>query len=337
MNLQREFEEFHDAIKLKEYDENELLREKRDKLVNKLKNNISEEAASFTIFNQGSYAMGTGIQPEKGDFDIDVGLRFNIDKDDYPDPLVPKKWVYDALEGHTKKVEIRRSCVTVTYQDGNDSKFHVDFAIYANNNSDNKMYIAKGKPNSDAKYIFWEESDPDGLKDIIRNKYSDTEDKMQFRRVIRYLKKWKAHNSYMSGNGVPTGISITVLAYELFSVSKVHDDYSGEEKYDDLSALKNFVHKIKDKFKYSYCSEDGEYYYTIEQKLPVAPYNNLFSKMTYKEMQIFYEQISILEDKLLEASYKDKKSEACEILIKVFGEDFPNKSDRSIISTSESA
>ncbi len=117
VNLQSEFEEFHDRIKLKDFDENENLREKRNILLEKLKSNISDDAASYTTFNQGSYAMGTGIKPEDGDYDIDVGLRFNIDKEEYSDPIEPKKWVYDALDGHTKKVEIRRSCVTVTYHD----------------------------------------------------------------------------------------------------------------------------------------------------------------------------------------------------------------------------
>ena len=82
VNLQKEFEEFHDTIKLKEFDENETLRKKRDILLKKLRLNISEDAASYTTFNQGSYAMGTGIKPEDGDYDIDVGICFDIDKID---------------------------------------------------------------------------------------------------------------------------------------------------------------------------------------------------------------------------------------------------------------
>ena len=337
VNLQKEFEEFHEKIKLKEFNENDTLREKRDILLKKLKDNISVDAASYSTFNQGSYAMGTGIKPEDGDYDIDVGLKFKINKDDYSDPTEPKKWVYDALEGHTQKVEIRRSCVTVTYQEDNEPLYHVDFAVYANDNIDGKMYIAKGKRNSTSEYKFWEETDPNGLIDIIKNKYSDSEDRMQFRRVIRYVKKWKSHNSYMSGNGVPTGIAITVLAYNLFEVKKSYDIFGSKYVYDDFNALKNFVKNVKDEFIKTYCIDDGEYYYIISQELPVAPRNNLFSKMTNKEMQTFYEQISLMEEKLKEVSNKEKKSEACEILIKLFGEDFPNKLDRSIVGTSESA
>ncbi len=337
VNLQKEFEEFHETIKLKEYVENKTLREKRDILLKKLKNNICDDAASYTTFNQGSYAMGTGIKPDDGDYDIDVGLRFDIDKDEYSDPIIPKEWVYDALEGHTKKVEIRRSCVTVTYQENDEPVYHVDFAVYASNNADNNMYIAKGKKKPSDEKKYWEVSDPVGLMNMIKSKYTELEDQKQYRRIIRYMKKWKNHNSHMSGNGVPTGIAITVLAYELFDVKKTYDLYGEKYVYDDFNALKSFVQQVKNKFVYSYCSDDGEYYYTISQNLPVAPYNNLFSKMTYKEMQTFYEQISYMEDKLIEVSKKEKKSEACEILIKMFGKDFPNKVDRSIVSTSESA
>ena len=103
VNLQSEFITFHDAIKLDS--ENEILREKRDILLNKLKEKISDDATSYTHFNQGSYAMGTGIKPNDGDYDIDVGLKFDIDHDDYEDPVVVKKWIKDALDGHTKKME----------------------------------------------------------------------------------------------------------------------------------------------------------------------------------------------------------------------------------------
>ena len=52
VNLQSEFIKFHEAIKLS--DENDTLRQKREILLNKLRQNISEEVASYTHFNQGS-------------------------------------------------------------------------------------------------------------------------------------------------------------------------------------------------------------------------------------------------------------------------------------------
>ena len=80
-NLQNEFLDFDGKIKLS-YDENAELREKRDILLRKLKDNICGESAPFISFNQGSYAMKTGIKPDSGDYDIDVGLRFSLKRSD---------------------------------------------------------------------------------------------------------------------------------------------------------------------------------------------------------------------------------------------------------------
>ena len=97
-NLQSYFNSFHDNIKLS-YDDNKVLRDKRDELLEFLKENMPEGITSPEIFHQGSYAMYTGIKPfEDGDYDIDVGLFFDISKDDYENPVTAKKWVYDALK-----------------------------------------------------------------------------------------------------------------------------------------------------------------------------------------------------------------------------------------------
>jgi len=333
-SLQSAFLDFHDKIKLD--DENETLRDKREILISKLKKNISDEAASYTKFNQGSYAMHTGIHPDDGDFDIDVGLKFYINKDDYSDPIKVKKWVKDALEGHTKSVEIRRSCVTVQYQQGDEPLYHVDFAVYAASNNDEKLYIAKGKENSLSENRIWEVSDPQGLIATISSRYLGKEGE-QFRRIIRYLKKWRAYKFSSSGNSAPTGIALTVLAYHYFSPSSTYDSVSCVTSYDDFDALYNLVQDIKNQFSLSYDSESGEYRHSIQTSLPVEPYNDLFEKMTLKQMDSFYEKLINMISLLDEAKDKSKLSDACSVMVKVFGEDFPIKSERSIVGSTESA
>lgn len=334
VNLQKEFLDFHEEIKLD--DENQTLRDKRDTLLKKLKDNISAQAASYTHFNQGSYAMGTGIKPEDGDYDIDVGLKFDISKDDYPDPIIVKKWVRDALNGHTKSVEIRRSCVTVTYQNKGEALYHVDFAVYAANNSDDKLYLAKGKEFSSTENKIWDISDPLGLMGIIKSKFTG-DDRTQFRRVVRYMKKWRSHKLASNGNSGPTGIALTVLAYDLFSVSSAKDWTSDKTTYDDFTALCEFANAIKNKFGLTWDSSDSCFYHTISQKLPVEPYNNLFEKMTNRQMDEFYAKISDMVSKLEEVKGKNKKSEACKVLIELFGTEFPATVDKSYVGTSESA
>ena len=336
VNLQSQFISFHDKIKLS--DENSELREKRNILLNKLKNNISDDAASYTTFNQGSYAMGTGIKPDDNDFDIDVGIKFDIDHDDYPDPVQVKRWIKDALDGHTKSVKIRRSCVTVTYQKDDEPIYHVDFAVYAANNSDGEMYIAKGKEKSATEYRLWELSDPQGLLDYLQSLYSDAEDRAQFRRVVRYMKKWRNKHFSTSGNSAPTGIALTALACSYFTPWYSRDFLTDKKTYDDFTALKMFISNImQNAFTLTWDSDDKCVYRTIVQKLPVQPHNNLFEKMTNKQMNNFYNEICTMHSKLTEVEGKEKKSEACQVMTDIFGEDFPVVVERSYVGTSESA
>ena len=335
VNLQSEFMDFHNTIKLDI--ENATLREKRDILLKKLKEKISEDAASYTSFNQGSYAMGTGIKPDDGDYDIDVGLKFDIDHNDYSDPIEVKKWVKDALDGHTKKVVIRRSCVTVTYQEDGEDAYHVDFAVYAANNPNGKLYIAKGKENSKPENRYWEESDPQELIDLINSVFDDADDRMQFKRVIRYSKKWKNQHFDLAGNSAPTGIAITALAYNLFQPEYTMDSFSGKRQYDDFTAYKKFMEAIKNTFSYQWDSESQTWYYAISQTLPVAPGNNLFEKMTPKQQNSFHDKVVTVISKLEEAEKKKKRSDACKIMAEIFGNDFPVTVEKSYVGTSESA
>lgn len=330
--LQTAFTQFHNVIKLD--DENETLRQKREILLNKLKDKISEDAASYSTFNQGSYAMHTGIKPTDDDYDIDVGLKFDINKSDYSDPVIVKKWVRDALNGHTKSVKIRRPCVTVQYQEEDEPLYHVDFAIYAANNDDGKLYIAKGEEFSDADNKFWEVSDPQKLISMIQDKYSD-KDAEQFRRIIRYMKKWKTNKFSSSGHEAPTGIALTVLAYNLFSPIYTVNSIDFSKSYDDFTALHNLVKSIRGQFVSTI--ENGDAGYTIHTNLPVEPNNDLFEKMTFKQKSTFREKIVAMDDKLEEVRKESTLSDKCILLAELFGTDFPILSNRSMVGSSESA
>jgi tRNA nucleotidyltransferase (CCA-adding enzyme) len=96
-NLQKYFLEFHDKIKLGNFDEVQTLRDKRDILVKNLKENIDDNAPAFEKFDQGSYAMHTGTYPKDGNYDIDVGIVFDCTSDDYNNPVKLKKIVKNAL------------------------------------------------------------------------------------------------------------------------------------------------------------------------------------------------------------------------------------------------
>jgi len=346
--LQKYFVNFHETIKLNNLDENKTLREKREIVLDKLRERLKkffqekgESTPTFEFFNQGSYAMGTGIQPLEGDYDIDVGLKFNISKEDYPDPTEVKQWVYDALSTHTQRVEFRKPCITVFYQRHNEPIYHIDLAIYSES-SVGSLYIAKGKPNSDER--IWEASEPQQLIKLVENRFDDTEDGKQFRRVIRYLKRWKDVKFSSDGNGAPIGIGITVAAYHWFNASKQVDSFTGGATYDDLTAMQNFVHAVIGHFRDVYNA--GEMISRLSVKLPVAPYCDLFEKITDNHMISFKRKLESLLSVLNEAQREPEPSEACQQLQKQFDDDFPvptkaetalTSSAPAIVSSSSSA
>ena len=207
-NVQTYFNKFHDTIK-RSYDDNSTLREKRDLLLDDLREGLGRYAQNqnvkiprFEHFNQGSYAIGTGIEPlPDDDYDIDVGLNFHLSKNDYS-PVEVKKWVYEALHTGNRTVEYKRPCVRVQYHRRGEELYHVDLAIYSGSNSNwgNQTYLAKGFLGSSPGNQVWEVADPQKLIEIIQQRFQYQEDRNQFRRVIRFLKRWKDVN--FSANGM---------------------------------------------------------------------------------------------------------------------------------------
>lgn len=352
-NIQTQMMQFHETIKLKRFEENAILLEKRQIILDRLDDGLKKifanknlQPPSYEWFGQGSYAMGTGVKPLEGNYDIDVGICFKIAKADYPDPVKVKEWVLEALKNLTSWVEIRRPCVTVFYQRNREPIYHVDLAIYSDSecNPDDKMYLAKGKQNSSSEYRIWQEADPQGLMDLIKNYFQDNEDEKQFRRIIRYLKRWKDLKFSSDGNAAPIGIGITVAAYHWFIPKRSIDPFNSQRKYDDLDALGCFVQAMISRFQPKYA--DGNWYERLEVKLPVAPYCDLFEKMTDSQMTTFKEKLFTLLASIHEAQEKADPIEACKLLHdEQFGEDFPvpdrpstgQKRPPAIVSSSSSA
>jgi len=336
-DVQKYFIQFHEAIKLKRFDEDSTLVEKRNIILNKLdaglKRNFEakgEPVPEYIPFNQGSYEMGTGIKPHlEGDYDIDVGLSFKVKKDDYSDPVEVKKWVFDALDGHTKSVVMKRPCVTVNYQIDGELAYHVDLAVYSDEecNSDGKKYLAKGKPNSTAEYRVWEHSEPQQLTKLILEKHSG-DDHKQFVRTIRYLKRWKDKNFSSDGNAAPIGIGLTIAVYDAFTPNKtLVDPFAFKYIYHDLKALKQVVSNMINRFSMDYTKTPPAE--RLKVTLPVEPRSDVFTKMTDIQMVDFKKQLNTLLDALNSAEDKIAPEDACEVLEKVFGKDFPvpEKSD----------
>jgi hypothetical protein len=330
-SVQKYFDSFHGKIRLGVFDEEDTLRDKRRIVREKLIANLpdvfkkhNEKNLVPTFRDQGSYAMRTGIRPLDGDFDIDQGVYFETSTTDYPDPVVLKERVYEALNGHTKRVEIRRPCVTVFYKDG----YHVDLAIYscAAANADKKDYLAMGKVGSEEKYRVWQESDPTTLTTKLFERFDgDETGRKQYRRVIRFMKRWKDVNFVSSGHSAPRGIGLTINANSFFQPKYNATTFV----LDDLTALHELSKEMLAAFTSTWASAEWKFVRRLNAKLLVTPFNDVYEKMTSKQMESFETKLTELRDTLKKAIDEVDTRKACQLLRNVFGDDFevPDESE----------
>ncbi|WP_312244624.1 nucleotidyltransferase domain-containing protein [Stutzerimonas nitrititolerans] len=306
---QTQFESFHRQI-LFGYDSSKELRERRDALLEDLKNNISEDAPPYTTFTQGSYALDTGIHPLGGNPDMDIGILFECTPDEHPDPLVLKKYVRDALVRHNRTVSIRRPCVTVTYTRDGDPLHHIDLAVYSSNAAE-QTQIAWCRESTPLAEREWKPSEARELTEKITSRFSGT-DRDQFRRCIRALKRWRDEKI---GHKNTPSIGLTVAAYNWL-----------EPRTDSLDGKPIDLHAIRDLVGQMLARWIGT---RLHVHLPVAPYSDLFERMSDVQMDDLKNRLMELRDALNEADAQADTHEACKILRKKFGEDFPvpEKSD----------
>ena len=313
MSVQSKLLKFHDKIKMSDSLKKEL-REKRDILLNKVRKD--KDLPGFEELEQGSYAMYLGVKPEKEqEYDIDVALRFNANKADF-DPMDLKNKLFDTLKNHTEYgAMIKKPCVTVTYQKDGEATFHVDLVVYTYENKDDKtsqMYIAKGK---DKDSESWEKADPKGLIDYINDSVKE-EHRNQFRRVIRYLKKWRNIRFTSTEHASPPSIGITLIAADYFNY------YVGN----DLDSLINIVSAIINKFIFVGASDSGRQLYKINQSLPSTLSfevgNDVFEKMSTIQMTDFKDKIEKFKNDLLAVRNEVDEYEQYKKLNRIFGDDF---------------
>jgi len=299
--VQSKFSKFHDTIRV----EKETLREKRDILVKKIVASLKVAGHPVpTPINQGSYIYGVGVIP-LGDqeYDIDVGLAFDICSSDY-DADVVKKWLLDAVDGHTKKVESRGPCIRVHYSAG----YHVDLVVYATHKDD-----AEAENYQLGKNGKWCSADPKKLKEIIfdaREPFKDTRDGSgsdQMQRVVRCLKRWNDVAIPEESVDKPSGLATVFLVMQALPASVL--DENGRS--DDLGAL------------IAVASWASQQLLRISIQKPTPEYEDLFAKIDRDAMKELVGRFKKLHTELVRAQNEPYEVRACEILAAEFGDDFP--------------
>jgi len=305
-NVQKYFEQFHKEIRM-DYDLNKTLAEKRDIILDRVKNYLKEnKKPTFQSMLQGSYIMRTGVKPiENMDFDIDVGLRFEINIQEFSASDL-RDWIYSSTKDHTEKVESRGPCTRVIYKDG----YHVDLVAYGVTKNQLGAEIFKLAH----KQKGWREANPTGLLeffDKVQKNYEGTEDSLtktnQFRRIVRYIRRWDDECMPAESDSKPSGLAYVLLINSILGGKVV----AGGGNPDDLAAL------------ISVCGSIASTFGRISIKKPTPEYEDLFGKLSDDDMKNLINRFKSLLKVLRDAQSNLSEKKACQILKEHFGRDFP--------------
>ncbi|MBW2428174.1 MAG: hypothetical protein JRF56_04390 [Deltaproteobacteria bacterium] len=291
-DLQREFNTFHDRITLTS-SKKDSLRKARNALRDKIRKHFRETLKLIVpkFQGQGSYAMGTTVNPLNGEFDIDDGIYLQHldinDKSQWPTPATVHQWLVQATDGHTGEKPIdKRTCVRVRYA----GHYHVDLPAYSEFIGD---YLLAEKGEKE-----WHRSDPLTLTNWFRVQVKNHGE--QLRKMIRYLKAWADFQSGRLGI-MPSGLILTVL---------VSNNYRTDQR-DDI-AFANTIRAISNAVRFAF------YVYN-----PVDAGEELTARLTAPQKTRFQETISDAADAAAEAIETDDRHEASKTWRKQFGDRFP--------------
>ncbi|ELV8750297.1 nucleotidyltransferase [Vibrio vulnificus] len=322
MSIQAKFLKFHDQIKISREDSAyKDAREKDDSILKDVKSALKDEGYPvIENFLQGSMSTATGVKNPKDDFDIDRAVVIAFD-DSPSDPVKVKKIVLKVLEDRGfKNAKIKKPCVTADYTSKN---LHIDIPIYRKTND--AYELAVGKTNSCEENREWSSSDPKGLKDWINDSsdyYGSASKKLeQYKRLVRYLKRWRDNKFSSAVAKKIFSIGLTVMAKEQFTPS-----FDDTDKANDLIALRDTVDAI---IGGTYFSYQGNEEYKVKASLPKSPWRDIFDGSSKNTGTQFYNKLKSLRDNLDKAIDETDLVKQCEILNKIFGDDFEVPSSSS--------
>ena len=194
---------------------------------------------------------------------------------------------------------------------------HIDFIVYKR--SADQHYLAVGKEHSDEDNREWSIADPLGLIEWINDAGGSDEDEAkdvlaQFRRLVRYLKRWRDVQFSEAVAAKVFSIGLTVMLKQ-----KLVAKFSTEGACKDLAALCATAGAILDA---AYFDEEKAGKYRVRVDLPVEPYRDIFDATSLDTGTQFYNKLKRLKEQLEQAEELSDERKQCEILNKQFGDDF---------------
>jgi hypothetical protein len=291
-DMQSEFKTFHDRIALTS-SKKDSLRKARNALREKIRKHFRETLKlSVPKFQgQGSYAMGTTVNPLNGEFDIDDGVYLQHldtnDKSQWPTPATVHQWLVQATDEHTREKTIdKRTCVRVRYA----GHYHFDLPSYGQFYGD---YLLAEKGDKG-----WHRSDPLALTNWFRDQVKNNGE--QLRKMVHCIKAWADFQSGRLGV-MPSGLILTVLVCNYYRI----------DQRDDI-AFANTIRAISKAVRFAF------FVYN-----PVDAGEELAARLTKAQKIRFQNTIVDAADAAAEAIDTDDRREASKTWRKQFGDRFP--------------
>lgn len=260
-NCHELFSQFHKSIDLsrsKKASLQQARRAIRKKIRNHFKETVGLKVPKFR--QQGSFAIGTVINPLDEDYDIDDGVYLQHLPDDqskWPDADAIQDPIVKALENHTdQKPEKKKNCVRINYA----NNYHVDLPAYSE--SENEILLCTRNETQ------WVKSDPTAFTQWFRNKLNGHGEQM--RRSVQYLKAWVD----FQGLQLPS-IASTILVTECFVSSSDRDDLSFSQT---IQAIENRLQR------------------SFEVKKSVSPYDDVLQKISNLDRQTILKALKEFSD-----------------------------------------
>lgn len=223
------------------------MRDRRNANRDRLKDRLRSDGKPmpYAFVKQGSYAMLTMVQDPDNDYDIDDGVYFtqaSLKRKDGTEttPTDVKQMVCTALQDDRfeKKPQVRRSCVRIFYQGG----YHVDMPVYRIRTSDGQYELA-----DDNGWTVSRAADVEDWFNRENERSPDTDNGRQFRRMVRYLKKFARSRNEWKGQ-IASGFIITKLAADCYVANNDREDlalrYTMKKIYNRLCVLSQVYHPI---------------------------------------------------------------------------------------------